>query len=83
MSWKLSRSNPVRYSQAACALAEAFQGGQDCGFALHDALLELGLLNEAEHFVPHDGGPACLPGGYCLIVAEILDQAQSHRRDFP
>jgi hypothetical protein len=32
------------------ALAEALYAGEDCGFALHDALLEAGHADLAEHF---------------------------------
>ncbi|MBL8799615.1 MAG: hypothetical protein JNM56_37375, partial [Planctomycetia bacterium] len=43
-----------------CQLAEALQTGEDCAFALHDALLDMGRADLAEHFRP--GGkhpPGC------------------------
>jgi hypothetical protein len=49
--------NPFRSPQAPCAwpgmivaLAEALYGGEPCGFALHDALLESDHAELAEHF---------------------------------
>jgi hypothetical protein len=52
------------------ALARAFQAGEECGFALYDALLEAGYPGPAGHFA---GDRACRPGQMCLVVEEILD----------
>jgi hypothetical protein len=38
------------YSQTIIALARALRSGSDCAFALHDALLESGHAELAEHF---------------------------------
>jgi hypothetical protein len=41
---------PGHWPKTVVQLAEALYNGQDCGFALHDALLEAGHPNLAEHF---------------------------------
>lgn len=42
---------------AVIALAEALYAGEPCGFALHDALLEMGHPALAEHFAAETGHP--------------------------
>ena len=52
-SWRkcLARSGqPVSSRATVVQLADALYNGQDCGFALHDALLEAGHPDLAEHF---------------------------------
>jgi hypothetical protein len=44
------REYPPSWPSAAVQLAQAFEQGQDCAFALHDALLESGHAELAEHF---------------------------------
>ena len=44
------RSVPDPFSFIVCQIADALYNGQDCGFALHDALLEAGHADLAEHF---------------------------------
>jgi hypothetical protein len=41
---------PAHWPPAVVALAEALAGGVDCHYALHDALLEAGLPELAQHF---------------------------------
>jgi hypothetical protein len=50
-------------------LAEALYAGADCGFALHDALLEIGYTDLAEHF-----REPCHPKG-CWAVDLILGRS--------
>jgi hypothetical protein len=49
---------PTDWPPTVVALAEAIYQGEDCHFALHDALLEIGLPELAEHFAvgPHPKG---------------------------
>jgi hypothetical protein len=54
--------NPFRDFPRACPstvvqLAEALRAGQDCAFALHDALLEAGQAEIAEHFLKETAHP--------------------------
>jgi hypothetical protein len=51
-------------------LAESLYAGQDCAFALHDALLEAGHADRAEHF----RGEKSHPKG-CWVVDLILGKA--------
>jgi protein phosphatase len=46
---------PRRWPSALTALAAALRDGDDCAFALHDALLEAGHDELAEHFTDGDG----------------------------
>lgn len=51
---------PDDWPLTVCQLAEALHAGEDCAFALHDALLDMGRTDLAEHFQP--GGkhpPGC------------------------
>jgi hypothetical protein len=41
---------PAHWPAAVIQLAEALYAGEDCGFALHDALVEAGHAELAEHF---------------------------------
>jgi hypothetical protein len=41
---------PAHWPATVIQLAEALYAGQDCGFALHDALVEAGHAELAEHF---------------------------------
>lgn len=40
-----------------CQLAETMHAGEDCAFALHDALLDMGRSDLAEHFQPGSEHP--------------------------
>ena len=60
------------FSSSVVALAEAFACGQDCGFALHDALLECGRDDLASHFRSAQAGRCCRPGEFCLALDAIL-----------
>jgi hypothetical protein len=53
---------------AACRLAEAVYAGEDCSFALRDALLEAGSVELAEHFQEKSH-----PRG-CWALDTILDR---------
>jgi hypothetical protein len=44
------RSHPRSWPSTVVQLAESLYNGQDCAFALHDALLEVGHAELAEHF---------------------------------
>lgn len=48
-------------------LAESLYGGEDCAFALHDALLDVGEMDLAQHFAE----PGRHPKG-CWAVDLIL-----------
>jgi hypothetical protein len=43
---------PGDWPLTVCQLAEALAAGEDCAFALHDALLDLGRSDLAAHFQP-------------------------------
>jgi hypothetical protein len=58
---------PAQWPSGIVLLAEAFRDGQDCGFALHDALLEGGHPQLAEHFAQEKEHP---PG--CWVLTLIL-----------
>lgn len=58
---------PGFWPSTVIQLADALYNGQDCGFALHDALLEAGHPELAEHFQKE----AWHPKG-CWILDEIL-----------
>jgi hypothetical protein len=60
----------LQYPFAVVTLAQAFKASEDCGFALHDALLEAGYPGPASHFI---GNHPCQPGKTCLVVEEILN----------
>lgn len=40
------------WASTVCQLAEALHAGEDCAFALHDALLDMGRSDLDEHFQP-------------------------------
>jgi len=63
-------AGPRHFSATARELARALAVGQDCGFALHDALLEDGNTELAKHF--RQPGPH--PEG-CWALQLILDDA--------
>jgi len=48
---------PARWPVTVLQLADALYHGQDCGFALHDALLESGHKNLADHFHQEQAHP--------------------------
>jgi len=50
---------PAGWPSAAVQLAEALYAGSDCAFALHDALLEAGHVELAEHFKDKDHPKRC------------------------
>jgi hypothetical protein len=69
--------NPFRHQPALSSLpasvlnlAEALYGGQDCGFAVHDALLESGYPDLASHFQEERGHPKG-----CWALDQILEKA--------
>jgi len=50
---------PECWPSSVVQLAEAIYAGEDCAFALHDALLENGLVEVAEHFREKDHPKGC------------------------
>jgi hypothetical protein len=50
---------PERWPKTVLQLAEAFSNAQDCAFALHDALLEAGHAELAEHFREKEHPKGC------------------------
>ncbi|MBY0522806.1 MAG: hypothetical protein K2R98_05390 [Gemmataceae bacterium] len=48
---------PASWPSAVIQLADAFANGQDCGFALHDALLDAGHPDLADHFRQEQAHP--------------------------
>jgi len=48
---------PASWPSAIVKLAEAMYAGEDCSFALHDALLEAGHPELAEHFAKEQSHP--------------------------
>lgn len=48
--WQPLRSAPPNYPATVVQIAASLYQGDDCGFALHDALLDAGLTECAEHF---------------------------------
>lgn len=62
---------PRGFSANVRHLAEAFAAGEDCAFALHDALCEDGQPELAEHFHPTKKLP-CHHGEFCLVIDRIL-----------
>jgi hypothetical protein len=58
---------PPSWPSTVVQLAESLYDGQDCGFALHDALLEAGHAELAEHFRQEQWHPKG-----CWIVDMIL-----------
>ena len=58
---------PTSWPSSAMQLAESLYGGQDCAFALHDALLEAGHTGLAEHFRQEQWHPKG-----CWVVDMIL-----------
>jgi len=61
---------PVSWPATVVALAAAVYNGADAGFALHDALLESGYPELAEHFAQEE----CHPKGCWLIDALLQRQ---------
>jgi hypothetical protein len=53
------RPQPSSWSSPIVKLAEAIYAGEDCSFALHDALLEAGHPELAEHFKDKDHPKGC------------------------
>jgi hypothetical protein len=60
---------PSSWPASVVKLAEAMSAGEDCSFALHDALLEAGLPELAEHFREQDH-----PKG-CWVLDVLLDKS--------
>jgi hypothetical protein len=60
---------PDHWPQAVVQLADALYNGQDCSFALHDALLEAGHAQLANHFRKEKWHPKG-----CWVVDLILDR---------
>jgi hypothetical protein len=56
-----------RFPQVVVNLARAFRAGEECGFALHDALLEAGEPELAAHFQ----GP-CTASKRCVVVEYLV-----------
>jgi len=50
---------PPSWSSTVVKLAEAMYAGEDCSFAVHDALLEAGYPELAEHFREKDHPKGC------------------------
>lgn len=48
---------PPGWPETVVQLAQSLYDGQDCAFALHDALLDAGLVQFADHFKPETGHP--------------------------
>jgi len=66
----LLRHKPMSLPLAVVQLAESLYAGQDCAFALHDALLEAGHAELAEHFREEKSHPKG-----CWVVDLILGKA--------
>jgi hypothetical protein len=58
---------PPSWRSSVIQLAESLYNGQDCSFALHDALLEAGHAELAEHFSKEQWHPKG-----CWVVDQIL-----------
>ena len=72
----------LNYPEVLVNLAAAFADGEDCGYALHDALLEYGCPTAARHFVvsQEEWGQGrvgfCKPGDKgCFVIQELLGTA--------
>jgi hypothetical protein len=61
---------PPSWPSTVVQLAESLYGGQDCAFALHDALLEAGHAELAEHFREEKSHPKG-----CWVVDLILGKS--------
>jgi hypothetical protein len=59
--------SPPSWPSTVVQLAESLYAGQDCAFALHDALLEAGHAELAEHFREENSHPKG-----CWVVDVIL-----------
>lgn len=68
---KYENLSPVHVSSAAVDLAQMAYEGVDCGFALHDALLESGREDLAAHFNPDSTHHRTHPKG-CWALDLIL-----------
>lgn len=75
---KKKPKNATQYPTEVVKLARAFKVGKDCGFALHDTLLECGLPGPASHLT---GDKPCQPGHTCLVVEEILNPRKPEDED--
>ena len=61
---------PASVPEAVLQLADALYNGEDCGFALHDALLETGHPDLADHFRQEQHHPKG-----CWVLDLILDKS--------
>jgi hypothetical protein len=61
---------PVTWPSTVVQLAESLYNGQDCAFALHDALLEAGHAELAEHFREEKSHPKG-----CWVVDLVLGKS--------
>lgn len=61
---------PSSWPSSVMQLADALYNGQDCGFALHDALLEVGHAELAQHFQEEKEHPKG-----CWVVDLILGKS--------
>jgi len=62
--------SPPSWPLPVVKLAESLYAGEDCSFALHDALLEAGHPELAEHFAKEQGHPKG-----CWVVDMILGKS--------
>ena len=58
---------PAQWPSTVVQLADALYNGQDCSFALHDALLEAGHADLADHFRQEEWHPKG-----CWVVDLVL-----------
>ncbi|OAI48442.1 hypothetical protein AYO44_06925 [Planctomycetaceae bacterium SCGC AG-212-F19] len=65
----LSYPAPARWPQTVVQLGEALYNGDDCCFALHDALLDAGHAELADHFRQERWHPKG-----CWVLDAILEQ---------
>src|ERR1700687_6188818 len=73
--------NPVTpYNLTVTQLAQAFADGDDCAFALHDALSESGYHDLSTHF---KDGKACHAGKDCPLLDELVTQGEFARVPMP
>lgn len=73
MTKRVKIKDKAYYPEHLIALCKAYSKGENCGFALVDALLEVGIPENLVDMHFRGNFVRCTPGSYCSLIASVIN----------